>query len=216
MISSLWTNQDLGRRVDAFFSDRQCVVWRDEHNMQGNIVDAMMKGVLESEFFVCLVSRAYFNSANCRTEFEFAKKNKRKIVPINVELDFRDTWLGFHLGDALYYTIVPDFDGPMAQLFAKEIGGAALERRASCRMPGAPPPPAPAKTSTAPATKDAMLAWLNSADLADLFPVLEREGFGQKRFVKLRGMTAPDLATMFKFSSADAVDLWDALQQATW
>ena len=143
MISSLWTNQDLGRRVDAFFSDRQCVVWRDEHNMQGNIVDAMMKGVLESEFFVCLVSRAYFNSANCRTEFEFAKKNKRKIVPINVELDFRDTWLGFHLGDALYYTIVPDFDGPMAQLFAKEIGGAALECRASRRMPARRPRPLP-------------------------------------------------------------------------
>jgi len=217
MISYSWANQDLGRRVDAYFSERQCVVWRDERNMQGNIVDAMMKGVLESEFFVCLVSRAYFNSANCRAEFEFAKKNKRKIVPINVEtaFDLRDTWLGFHLGDALYYAIVPEFDGPMAQLFAKEIGGAALERRASRRMSGAPPP-VPAKTSTAPATKDSVLAWLTSADLADLFPVLEREGFGEKRFAKLRRMPATELATMFKFSNAAAIDLWDALQQATW
>ena len=225
MVSYSWSNQDLGRRVDSFFTSKGCDVWRDERNMSGNIVDAMMKGVMEADFVVCLISDPYFKSSNCRAEFEFAKKQRKTIVPILVDpsYDFSATWIGFHLGNALYYTVtLVDFDGPMGALYGKEIdvlggagGGGSATRRASRRLSGAPPPKPP-KTSTAPSTPDDVRKWLASVDLDDLFPVLEREGFADKRFARLRDRSTPDLMRMFDFKVCDADDLFEALKAASW
>lgn len=217
-ISYARANQDLSCRVEAFFSERGFSVWRNERTLPNSTVDVVISAIAQCKFFVCLISRAYHCSANCRAEFELAKAHKRQLVPIVAEpsFNFSNTWLGFLPDDSLYYTIVPDFDSTMARLVAKEIDGTAQARRVSKRRSGAPSAAAPAKTTTAPATKEAVRAWLQSADLGHIYPVLEREGFAEQRFAKLRGLEPPALSTMFGFTNAEAVDLWDALKRAGW
>ena len=202
MISYAWRDQTFGRRVDEFLTKHGCDVWRDERNMSGNIVDAMMKGVLGSQFVVCVVSRGYYESANCRSELEFARLNGKTIVPVVVEpsFDFRSNWIGFLLGNALYYTVVPEFDSAMEALLAREV-----ERRQKAASGGS--------SMVAPTSAQGVKEWLAAQSLPvdRLLPALEREGFADALFPKLKGQPASELKALLGISTADAVLLFDAL-----
>lgn len=205
MVSYSWANQAVGRKVDEYLTQRGFVVWRDEKNMKGDIIDAMTSAVLLSDVIVALVSESYFKSANCQTEFKFAHNNKKCIVPILAEAGYSYTsnWIGLILGGALYYEAVPDakFESAMAALVAKELAESSADRRASRRASGAlalQPPP----QEEAPADPVAVRAWLEAVALGDVYESLEREGFVDKRFAKLKRFPAAELKALFGLSTS--------------
>ena len=134
MLGYSWSDIELARRVDAFLTSKGCAVRRDERDRSNDsIVDATLKGFPETDVFVCLVSAAYVKSLNCRAEFEFAKMNNKTLVLVVVDptIDFHRTWIAPDLAGVHYTVTLTDFEGPMEELYAKEICARASVPQAS-------------------------------------------------------------------------------------
>ena len=91
---------------------RNIRVWFDETHMKGNILDAMCKGIEESDVVLIFVTCNYMKKVeqggdtdNVRREFMFASATPRKLVPIRFDDDLPRTWTGplrMILGAQLY------------------------------------------------------------------------------------------------------------------
>jgi len=214
-------NQELAGRIGNYLVARDCVVWHTNDNAAPDLVHAMTRAMLDAELVIGIVSKALYMSAPCRIELEFAERKGRSVVPVVADdFDVSATWLGALVGEANAYALSFGVDAALMQLFAMEIDAGTRSSSSASRTLSTEPSPAVAgsggATANAPATKEAVLAWLASADLADFYPALEREGFGGKRFGKLKGLPPTELGNMFKLNNADAVDLFDALKEAAW
>ena len=171
MISYSWAQQPLARRVDEEPTRRGARVWRDERNMAGSVVEAMANAVLSSDFFVCLISKAYVASANCQKELHFADHHKKRIIPLVAEanFDFGRTWLQLLIADALYYTIVPETELPQAvgQFFETEIAAASLHgaKAALGASESEEPPQPPWSGAQPPTTPAGVESWVAALGL---------------------------------------------------
>ena len=91
---------------------RNIRVWFDETHMKGNILDAMCKGIEESDVVLIFVTCNYMKKVeqgvdtdNVRREFMFASATPQKLVPIRFDDDLPRTWSGplrMILGTQLY------------------------------------------------------------------------------------------------------------------
>ncbi|CAF0953795.1 unnamed protein product [Didymodactylos carnosus] len=78
-------------------------VWRDKVEMYGSYMDRMAEGVETSEFVVILMSDSYKKSQNCRAEAIYARENKRHIIPLKIQEDYKPNgWLGILVADLNY------------------------------------------------------------------------------------------------------------------
>lgn len=74
-------------------------VWFDRRNLrctEGSLHHQLAKGIEESEYFLCFVTKKYDNSENCRLEFHWSRKLGKKQVIIMLEKV--DTSLLSHIG----------------------------------------------------------------------------------------------------------------------
>lgn len=91
---------------------RNIRVWFDETHMKGNILDAMCKGIEDSDVVLIFVTVNYMKKVeqggdtdNVRREFMFASATPQKLVPIRFDDNLPPTWTGplrMILGTKLY------------------------------------------------------------------------------------------------------------------
>jgi len=78
-------------------------VWIDFDQMHGNVMDAMAKGIEQSQIIIICMSEQYRKSNYCRAEAHYAFQRERKIVPILLQKHYKpDGWLLFLIGQLLY------------------------------------------------------------------------------------------------------------------
>eukprot|EP00300_Choanocystis_sp_HF-7_P011636 c17551_g1_i3.p1 GENE.c17551_g1_i3~~c17551_g1_i3.p1 ORF type:complete len:720 (+),score=155.27 c17551_g1_i3:167-2161(+) len=116
MISYAWAaSKDIVVEITRALKERGVNTWRDEEGsdivdpMQGSVDDTMGRAVECASDVIVFLSRAYKESANCQAEARYAnvqrKRNQLKIHFVCLETNYTepDGWLGFMLGDALWY-----------------------------------------------------------------------------------------------------------------
>lgn len=84
----------------------------------------MAKAVEDSAAVVVCVSKRYKESQACRTEAEYAFQQRKKIIPVLMEAEYKPTgWLGALMGTRLYFNMsdVRQIPNKMAGLM-KELG----------------------------------------------------------------------------------------------
>ena len=119
MISYAWKNGDQAEKLHHFLNEKKCVVWRDKTAVNGELVESIIKGILSADCVVFLLSRAYHESGNCKSELLFAKKNGKKIIPIVLHdptFVWTPTWIAFLMDDLVYYSMAQ-----LDQLYEREI-----------------------------------------------------------------------------------------------
>jgi hypothetical protein len=82
---------------------------------------------------VVFVTSAYKESANCRLECEYAFEQKKPVVWVMCEPDYKPNgWLGLKMGAALWFNgvTVPALHGEMPRLL-KEVAGGDVPAKAS-------------------------------------------------------------------------------------
>jgi hypothetical protein len=218
MISYSWANQQVGRDVDTFLTKAGYHVWRDEHDMKGDIVEAMTGAVLNSDTIVVLVSESYYKSANCQTEVKFAFTNKKRIIPLLVQPGYvyQATWLGLILKSALYYEIVPEnkFQQGMLQMEKNELNG---ERKSITKQNSAVTTVQVIVGTPVPRNGDEIRTWLKSIDLQEIYDKFENEGYiGEKKFKFLISKDAASLKTLLGVKGIEASQLEEALKAVVW
>lgn len=117
--------------------------------MEGGTDERMGEALDHAEVCIIFVSKAYKHSANCHFESSYANQLKKrgKLVLIFVMMDptyttvskpdFVDGWLGFMIGDALWY---PLFNESHVESTARAITKVVGDR---CQRGGTAPPLAP-------------------------------------------------------------------------
>lgn len=72
----------------------------------GSTLEAMARAVEESAAVLVCVSKRYKESQACRTEAEYAFQQRKKIIPVLMERDYKPSgWLGALMGTRLYFSL---------------------------------------------------------------------------------------------------------------
>lgn len=104
MLSYCWSEQPLVIALKHALTSLGYSVWLDLEQMQGSTLAAMADAVERAAAVVVVFSRRYRESANCRSEAEFAYTSAKHIVPVKAESGYRaDGWLGLLIGAKLYF-----------------------------------------------------------------------------------------------------------------
>jgi hypothetical protein len=82
-------------------------VWRDKNLIQGtaSLFEQLGKKIKQSKIFLCFLTKAYLASDNCRKEFNYASKLKKKIIYLMIERMTSDeigAEVGFIMGNSIY------------------------------------------------------------------------------------------------------------------
>jgi hypothetical protein len=133
MLSYNWGHQDVIKRINSALQARKYAVWIDVEKMQGSTVEAMAEAVEQAACVVYGISQAYKESTNCRMEAQYAWQQKKDMVPLMLEEQYRPTgWLGMMLGVRLWYgfygsalTSAEAFEGKVEEL-CRELGDRGL------------------------------------------------------------------------------------------
>ena len=76
------------------------------HDMEGDVWEAMADGIQRAKFVFICYSQTYKNSVYCRSEAEYARKKKKKIIPIRVQKRYDpDGWLGIFVVSEMNFDI---------------------------------------------------------------------------------------------------------------
>jgi hypothetical protein len=90
-------------------------VWRDKNLVSGStsLFEQLGKQIRQSKVFLCFLTKAYLQSDNCRKEFNYASKLKKKIIYLMIDRmspeDIGEE-VGFVMGNSIYtqcYKIPP-------------------------------------------------------------------------------------------------------------
>ena len=128
-LSHDWGKDELGRnnhdRVKRIFQalkQRGLSLWFDEVYMEGDIDEAMCKGIEESKLVIIFITKRYMQKVagdnagdNCKKEFNYAKqaRGSDRMLCVIMEPQCRDTntWLGqvkMYMGSRLYLDFSQD------------------------------------------------------------------------------------------------------------
>jgi hypothetical protein len=78
--------------------------WMDVFDMKSNLSDAMSDAVEGARAVLVFVTSAYKESGNCRMECEYAFEQKKKVVWVMSEANYKPNgWLGLKMGAALWF-----------------------------------------------------------------------------------------------------------------
>ena len=141
MISYSQRQQALVWQLWRKLKQRGIKVWIDTEKMQGDMFDKMGKAVQNASHVICCVSEDYFNSDPCRSEAQYSRELKRKMIFVKVQKGYRPKdWLGLIMAGKIYYEmhsseeIEKNFGRLFSYLQGKMVPGetvAELEKKAS-------------------------------------------------------------------------------------
>ena len=108
MISYNWGHsKDHAKKIAQILKDHNLPIWMDiEGGMAGgNIYAAMAEGVDKAKAVICLVSKNYSESVNCKKELCTAASQNKIILPCLVDDDYagQGGWLGLIIAGELYF-----------------------------------------------------------------------------------------------------------------
>ncbi|CAF1469918.1 unnamed protein product, partial [Rotaria sordida] len=122
MISYSWNDMDLAHKIsDYLTANKHYNVWIDRDKMHGSIIDSMASAIESSNTILMCMSETYKRSENCKAEAEYARKRKRRIIPLMMREKYDpDGWLGFICGQKLYIDFTKsEFETAMSKLTAE-------------------------------------------------------------------------------------------------
>ncbi|KAJ7387414.1 Vacuolar protein sorting-associated protein 33A [Desmophyllum pertusum] len=103
MISYQWDAQDMLVEVKNKLQASGYRVWMDLEQMGGSTLEAMAKAVENASVVLVCVSQQYKESANCRSEAEYAYQLRKDIIPLMMQRNYKaDGWLGMLVGTKLW------------------------------------------------------------------------------------------------------------------
>ncbi|KAJ7387416.1 hypothetical protein OS493_004411 [Desmophyllum pertusum] len=103
MISYQWDAQDMLVEVKNKLQASGYRVWMDLEQMGGSTLEAMAKAVENASVVLVCVSQRYKESANCRSEAEYAYQLRKDIIPLMMQRNYKaDGWLGMLVGTKLW------------------------------------------------------------------------------------------------------------------
>ncbi|EFJ50517.1 hypothetical protein VOLCADRAFT_103968 [Volvox carteri f. nagariensis] len=106
MLSYEWGCQQSVMLIKSELQKAGYMTWMDIDKMSGSTLEAMAKAVEDSAAVLVCVSKRYKESQACRTEAEYAFQQRKKIVPVLMEADYKPTgWLGALMGTRLYFNM---------------------------------------------------------------------------------------------------------------
>eukprot|EP00198_Chlamydomonas_reinhardtii_P000418 XP_001689753.1 predicted protein [Chlamydomonas reinhardtii] len=106
MLSYEWGCQQSVMLIKSELQKAGYQTWMDIDKMSGSTLEAMAKAVEDSAAVLVCVSKRYKESQACRTEAEYAFQQRKKIVPVLMEADYKPTgWLGALMGTRLYFNM---------------------------------------------------------------------------------------------------------------
>jgi hypothetical protein len=82
--------------------------WIDKHDMKGDMVDEITKGIRESQVVFILLSDWYVNSDCCRSEWTFARGEENVQIYLIIAQEFdrkKYDWVRFYIGSRHFYRI---------------------------------------------------------------------------------------------------------------
>jgi hypothetical protein len=119
-------------RINLALKKKKLTTWFDSDRMRGNIVEQMTSGIEKSGLVIVFITKEYIEKVNgsnstdnCKIEFEYAvrRKKREKIISVLLDSDCWDTkdWRGIFgaaLGGQLYVNMSDDakFDDSMQEL----------------------------------------------------------------------------------------------------
>ncbi|XP_033100617.1 uncharacterized protein LOC117104068, partial [Anneissia japonica] len=124
MISYQWDVQSLVVKIKDALKDCGYKVWIDVESMEGSTLQAMAEAVEDAETVLICITEKYKFSQNCRTEAEYAFQQRKHIVPLMLEQEYKpDGWLGMILGTKLYVEFRGNYDfNQQIPRLTKQIG----------------------------------------------------------------------------------------------
>ncbi|XP_066274731.1 uncharacterized protein [Branchiostoma lanceolatum] len=108
MISYSWAQQDVIIKVKEHLNKVGYRVWLDKDEMGGTMLESMARGVRSSAIVIVAFSEDYVISENCKREANFARDQRREIVPLKMTPYYPDNWLGMLISGKYYV----DFSSP--------------------------------------------------------------------------------------------------------
>ncbi|KAL3892356.1 hypothetical protein ACJMK2_004569 [Sinanodonta woodiana] len=94
MISYNWGHQKELIKISDILREKGFPVWMDIKNMGGSTLQDMAEAVENASVVLVCFSRKYKDSPNCRAEGEYAFEERKEIIPLKMEADYkRDGWL---------------------------------------------------------------------------------------------------------------------------
>uniref|UniRef100_A0A7S0RZL4 ADP-ribosyl cyclase/cyclic ADP-ribose hydrolase n=1 Tax=Chlamydomonas leiostraca TaxID=1034604 RepID=A0A7S0RZL4_9CHLO len=106
MLSYEWGCQQSVMLIKTELQKAGYRTWMDIDKMSGSTLEAMARAVEESAVVLVCVSKRYKESQACRTEAEYAFQQRKKIIPVLMERDYKPSgWLGALMGTRLYFSM---------------------------------------------------------------------------------------------------------------
>lgn len=105
-VSYQWDSKKEVREIVDYLQENNITTWFDEQTLSTKDVlkPQIAKGISESDFFLCFITKKYAQSENCVKETHYADMLKKHIIPVMLEdIELRDLKGG--LAFLLYPTI---------------------------------------------------------------------------------------------------------------
>ncbi|XP_070537112.1 uncharacterized protein [Ptychodera flava] len=125
MISYQWDVQKLMIKVKKQLEQNGFNVWMDLDQMGGSTLQAMADAVENAAVVLVCLSQKYKDSPNCRVEAEYAFQQRKEVIPLMVEENYKATgWLGAILGTKFYINFAKKSQpfGLCVQQLIKQLG----------------------------------------------------------------------------------------------
>ena len=122
MVSYNWTTGKVcANELEEFLTKCGYKVWIDKKNMADNLYSDMAKGVANSEIILLLISEEYEKSENCISEYTYAKKCNKNVIPIQVKdyLPPRGSGLDLIIAGKIYYKLYENKEENMKMILNK-------------------------------------------------------------------------------------------------
>jgi len=125
MISYSWAQKPVAKHLLIQLQRRGLIVFFDEHFLAANIYQKMADGVMGATTIIICASHEYRLSPNCQREASFAADQKKKIIPVIVQPNYRpQDWLAFVVAGLLYYDLSThdgrEFSAAVDEIVSKE------------------------------------------------------------------------------------------------
>ena len=87
-ISYEWASQNEVIMIKNYLEKNNIKVWFDRSNLkckEGSLHSQLSKGIEDSELFVCIITKKYDESENCKLEFGWARAHKKPMIVVMLE-----------------------------------------------------------------------------------------------------------------------------------
>ncbi|XP_072020800.1 uncharacterized protein [Amphiura filiformis] len=176
MISYQWNSQSRAVQIRDRLVAAGFKVWMDVTNMRGDILTAMADAVQNSDVILICMTESYKDSQNCRSEASYAYKLKKKIIPLLVEKDTPDGWLGLLQGMDLYYSFHSDDQlkknmGQLLKAIGESVGtggDTADGQHQTSQQDVSTASPRKGKQLSPGSSEDDVQSWLRDSNLTEL------------------------------------------------